>query len=382
MRSRKSGFSIWGVLVFVVLVSFSCNQNNGALPKDVAAILEQVEEKYCPDKRVFVFDVKAEKKGSSIVLRGEVLSSDAKNELAERITSETKYQVVDSVLVLPDESLNGEIYGVIEVSVAQLRRNSDVNYETISQATMGTEVKVLKKRGSFWKYCQLEDGYLGWLMGSALEIGDENFIQNWRQQKKVIVTATHDQIWEKPIASGKTVSDAVWGNMLIDRGRNGNWHKVELADGRSGFIPAGSVLDLKKMDEVKQDPEKMVELAQRFIGIPYLWGGRSTKGFDCSGFTQTLYKSIGIMLPRDANMQVKTGKEVVMDDELNNLKTGDLLFFGKSIDRITHVGMYIGDKKVIHSDGRVRINSFNPEDEEYSEYRRNGLQAVRRILDK
>lgn len=380
MKSRKSVFRIWGILLLVVLTSFSCNQNNGAPPENVATILEQVEEKYCPDKRVSFFEVNAEKMGSSVVLKGEVLSADAKTELAERVKSETKFQVVDSVRVLPDVSLNGEIYGVIKVSVAQLRRNNDVNYETISQATMGTEVKVLKKRGSFWKYCQLEDGYLGWLMGSALEIGDESFIQNWRNQEKVIVIATYDQIWEKPGAFGKAVSDAVWGNILIDRGRNGTWHRVELADGRSGFIPAGSVMDLKNMDEVKQDPEKMVEMAYRFIGIPYFWGGRSTKGFDCSGFTQTLYKSIGIMLPRDANMQVKTGKEVVMDDELNNLKTGDLLFFGKSIDRITHVGMYIGNKKLIHSDGRVRINSFDPNDEDYSEYRRNGLQAVRRIL--
>ncbi|MFZ5516379.1 MAG: NlpC/P60 family protein [Candidatus Zhuqueibacterota bacterium] len=344
-------------------------------------IIQQVAQKHCPDKRVSVFQVAAQKQSHTIIVTGEVLSGEAKSEVVNRIQSETDYEVADSIKVLPDDSLNGKIYGVIKVSVAQVRRNSDVYYETISQATMGAEVKVLKRRGGFWVYCQLEDDYLGWLMESALVTGDEQFIRNWRSLDKVIVTATHDQIWEQPQASGKAVSDAVWGNVLIDRGSNGNWRKVELADGRSGYIPASSVMDLKKMEQVPGDPEIMVELAYRFIGIPYFWGGRSTKGFDCSGFTQTLYKSIGIQLPRDANMQVKIGEEVAIDDQFGQLKTGDLLFFGKSIDKITHVGFYLGDQKLIHSDGRVKINSFNPQDEDYSEYRRNGLQAVRRILN-
>lgn len=380
MKISRLKYLSTGILLFIFFSSLFCSKANEAIPENVKDIVTQVKQAHCPDRRVGVFDVEARKQGNSIVLTGDVMSAEAKAELKARLSSETKFEVIDSTRVLPDTSLKGNIHGVINVSVAQLRRHGNVHHETISQATLGTEVKILKRKGRMWVYCQLEDDYLGWLMKSALEIGNEDFIQKWRESEKVMVSENHEIIWEKPVAHGKTVSDAVWGNILIDRGRKGRWRHVELPDGRDGYIPLASVIDLKKMETVKQDPQKMVELAQRLIGIPYLWGGRSTKGFDCSGFTQTLYKSIGIMLPRDANMQVKSGKEVVIDDELNNLKTGDLLFFGRNIDRITHVGMYIGDKKVIHSDGRVRINSFNPEDEEYSEYRRNGLQAVRRIL--
>jgi len=369
------------VLIFILFTAPFCSRAPEKTPKNVSDIIHQVGQKYCPDKRVSVFQVKAQKQSDTIVLSGEVLSDDARSEVVNRILKETKFKVADSIEVLPDDSLQENIYGVIKVSVAQVRRNSDVYFETISQATMGTEVKVLKRRGGFWVYCQLEDDYLGWLMESALAVGDEKFIQNWRSLDKVIVTATYDQIWEQPNASGRAVSDAVWGNILIDCGGNGNWREVALADGRNGYIPASSVMNLNKMDDVKKDPQQMVELAYRFIGIPYFWGGRSTKGFDCSGFTQTLYKSFGILLPRDANMQVKIGAEVAIDAQHSQLRTGDLLFFGKSIEKITHVGFYLGNQKFIHSDGRVKINSFKPSDDDYSEYRRNGLQAVRRILN-
>jgi len=380
MLLRKTRFIFGGILLIIFLATLCCTQKNADVPKNVTDILERIEQKYCQDKRLSVFDVQVRKQGNTLVFTGEVLSSEGKAELVTRVFSETKYQVVDSVRVLPDTSLKGEIYGVIKVSVAQLRRHGDFHHEIINQATMGTEVKILKREDGFWVYCQLEDGYLGWLMESTLKAGDENFINQWRGRKKMMVTAMYDQIWEQPRASGKAVSDVVLGNILIDRGRKGSWRRVELVDGRNGYIPSSSIMDLKKMEQIKQDPEKMVELAYRFIGIPYFWGGLSTKGFDCSGFTQTLYKSIGILLPRDANMQVNSGKEVVLDEALNNLQTGDLLFFGKSIDKITHVGMYISDQKFIHSDCRVRINSFNPENENYSEYRRKSLQAVRRIL--
>jgi cell wall-associated NlpC family hydrolase len=117
-----------------------------------------------------------------------------------------------------------------------------------------------------------------------------------------------------------------------------------------------------------------------YLGLPYFWGGNSPKGFDCSGFTKTIYRMNGIELPRDANMQALAGQPVELDSTYSHLQPGDLLFFGPRTERITHVAMYLGNRRFIHSDGMVRINSFSPKDDNYSEYRVRGLRLARRFL--
>jgi cell wall-associated NlpC family hydrolase len=129
----------------------------------------------------------------------------------------------------------------------------------------------------------------------------------------------------------------------------------------------------------------ILKTAYRFMGIPYLWGGTSTKGMDCSGFTKTVYFLNGIVLQRDASQQVNTGELVDVKNGWENLQAGDLLFFGRKAEgdkkeRITHVAIYIGDGDFIHAAGRVRINSLNPTKTYYSKYRDNSFIRAKRIL--
>lgn len=373
------------IILFVSLYfSTAISQEQLSIPDTVNQIIKQVQQKYHPDKRISLFEVTARMDGEKIILTGEILSLEGKSELISRLKVETNYQIEDSLLVLPDPALEDNTYGVVRISVAQLRRNPDIIYEIVDQAMMGTEVRVLKLEDKFWAYCQLDDEYIGWMTLSSLKIGDKNFIKTWRDREKLVVTANYGQIWEKPTTKSiRSVSDVVKGNILINRGLKKKWYQVELPDSRVGYIQSNFVTKEEDFRESlkSKSADDLLNTAYQFIGMPYLWGGRSTKGFDCSGFTQTVYKLNGIALPRDANMQVQSGVEVTIDDSLKNLTPGDLLFFGKDIDHIFHVGIYIGDDQFIHSDGLVRFNSFNPRDENYSEYRRNGLQAVRRILN-
>jgi cell wall-associated NlpC family hydrolase len=107
---------------------------------------------------------------------------------------------------------------------------------------------------------------------------------------------------------------------------------------------------------------------------------------DCSGFTKTVFYLNGIILPRDASQQVHTGELVDTKNGWENLKPGDLLFYGSKAtgerkERITHVSIYIGDGDFIHASGRVQINSFNPNKPYYSDYRKSGFIRAKRILN-
>ncbi len=127
--------------------------------------------------------------------------------------------------------------------------------------------------------------------------------------------------------------------------------------------------------------------SKKLMGLPYLWGGTSTKGVDCSGFTKTIYFLNGMVIPRDASQQVHTGKQTDEDKNFKNLEVGDLLFFGRqatdsTAEKVVHVGMWIGNHEFIHSSGQVRISSISKEADNYDEYNLNRYLRSKRILKK
>ena len=115
------------------------------------------------------------------------------------------------------------------------------------------------------------------------------------------------------------------------------------------------------------------------MGISYLWGGHSTKGLDCSGFTSTVFRANGYQLPRDANMQVDLGEEIEPAGDFSNVNAADLIFFG-SEKNITHVGICLGGSYFIHCSGDVHVNSLDENDPLYNEHRKKSLRYIKRII--
>ena len=280
-----------------------------------------------------------------------------------------------------------KIYGVINLSVANLRANPDHPEELSTQAILGTPINVLKKGKWGFYLVQTPDGYISWLDDEGFHQMTKAELNDWISSEKIIYLNDYGFAFSKPDENSQRVSDLVIGNLLKLISEEKEYYKVNFPDGREAFVKKDECKPFNEWyDNVNPTPENILKEAHRFMGVPYLWGGTSSKAMDCSGFTKTVFFLNGIILPRDASQQVNTGELIHTENGWENLKAGDLLFFGTKAkgdkkERITHVAIYIGDGDFIHDAGRVRINSFNPNKSYYSDYRKSGFIRAKRILN-
>jgi len=349
--------------------------------EQVLSIVKQVKAEMAPDRRLEMFSITPLFRDDKLFLHGETSVPAARDTLIARISRLGHWRLVQEIALLPDSSVGNRSHGLITISTGHLRRGPDVDYEMISQGLLGEPVTILKKEHDFF-LIKLSDGYLGYMMGSSLCRKTAEEFRAWQDRPRaVFFKENFGEIYSEKTSDSFPVSDFVRGAIVAVVKKEGKWWQVELPDGRRGWVKKTILLDEKEFSsQPKPGPRQLIKTAREFTGHPYLWGGMSSKGFDCSGFTKTIYHLNGIELPRDANMQVKVGKEIPFDSTFSTVQPGDLLFFGRSMERITHVGMYIGDRRFIHSDGMVHINSFDPRHAEYNPYRFKSLRAIRRII--
>lgn len=370
------------LIIFIpVFVLISCAPDGERL----AGALDPVREKYAPDKRVAVFTVTAERSGGAVVARGEVDNPDAKAEAIEALRTASGDDVLDSIMVLPDPALGENIHGIITVSVGNIRSKPGHPQELATQVLMGMVVRILKEQRG-WCYVQSHDRYLGWIEEGSMVVTDEEGRDAWISAQKVIATGYFGIVREEPNARSLPVTDLVPGVLMKRRGSRGSWLEVELPNGRQGYVERSLVEDYATWKRTRAlTPDNVEQAAKLFVGVPYLWGGTSTKGFDCSGYTKTVFRLNGLELNRDANQQALMGEEVRVGDDFEGLKKGDLLFFGRKgsderPERIWHVGIYLGGKEFIHCAGKVRINSFDASAPHYDEERLNTFVRARRVI--
>lgn len=384
---------IW-LLLFCSLCSLlgcatsrSGGDTSPAIEKIVNDTFQDVAAKYSPDPRLGIFRISPERTGDFIVLRGEVESAEAKQELIDRLKGQG-IKAVDRITVLPAEELGEATWGIIRISVANMRENPANGAELGTQVLMGHVIRIWKRENG-WYWVQSSDRYLGWTGDDSFVRVTKQQVDAWNAAPRVIVTDYEDRVWQKPGGRGRgnlPVTDVVAGALLKKVGEDGDWYRVELPDGRSGYLAKESAMDYEIWRQTRNPTaDNIEETAKSFLGIPYLWGGTSTKGMDCSGFTKTVFFLNGINLLRNASHQARQGEDVPLDPEFRNLRKGDLLFFGSKggngrPERVTHVGIYLGNKEFIHASGLVKLNSFDPKSPIFNERRLKGLLRARRIL--
>jgi len=349
----------------------------------LAEEIHEIKTEFAPDKRVALFDISAVQKGDTILLQGESNLPDAVNAFMEKLNAEN-IAFIDSVQLLPSSDLEGKTQGVINISVANLRSNPKHSAELATQATLGTPVKVLKKDGD-WYYIQTPDKYLSWVDVGGITLMDEQRFATWKATDKIIYKKTYghsfDAADEKEIVSDLVAGDILEFIKLMDR-----YFVAAYPDGRIALIRNNEAKSffgwLNDMNPTEND---LVETSKTLMGVPYLWGGTSTKGVDCSGFTKTIYFLNGKIIPRDASQQVHIGKQVDENKDFENLKKGDLLFFGRKAtdtdkEKVVHVGMWIGNNEFIHASNMVRVSSIDHNAENFDEFNLNRYLRTKRIL--
>lgn len=280
-----------------------------------------------------------------------------------------------------------KIKGVIYNSVANLRAEPHHSSELVSQALLGTPVRILEEEGE-WRRVQTPDKYTGWMNGSIQPVSGQEH-DDYLHESKLIVTALYARAMEKPDAHSFPVSDLVMGNTLVIHSTEKQYFKARYPDGRIAYVSKADAVTVDEwLNEIQLTGESIVKSAMQFTGIPYLWGGTSSKGLDCSGFTQQVYFMHGIVLARDASQQVRQGKFVDAVANFSHALPGDLLFFGSKAtvdnpgEKVVHVGIYMGDKRFIHASDYVRVNSFDPADPLYDEFNASRYLRAKRIIDR
>jgi gamma-D-glutamyl-L-lysine dipeptidyl-peptidase len=252
------------------------------------------------------------------------------------------------VVFLTNGSL-GQIAGpdrVVVVPVANMYSATTEDSDVVSQAIIGSNVVTLDVRGN-WARVRTDDQYTGWMLGDALRRLGESGAYG-RSGQVVQVEGLFANLYsETDVTLHKPVVTVPFETRLEvvaeGKGNNSGWLQVRLPDQRIAWIQSGDI----NRDSQPLTIAQSIALAKRFLGLPYLWGGRSSYGYDCSGFTQMLVRSRGITMPRDADLQAAwEGVEAV---DRKDLRAGDLLFFGSGVGKITHTAMYIGGGEFIHA---------------------------------
>lgn len=380
----KKFASFFAVFLFITLFAVASEAGDRNIPVEVAQLTDSLKKQFAPDRRVALLDVDYSFSDKNVMLRGVTTSAEAKNALLKELARKG-YAVMDCLELLPDvKGLKGKTCGIINVSVANMRVAPDFSSEMMTQSLMGMPVRVLQRDG--WVRIQTPDNYIAWVHRVGVHPVTEEEMAAWNKAEKIVVTAHYGYVYSEPNQTSQTVSDVVAGNRLKWEGSKGAFYKVTYPDGRRGYISKSIAMPEKKWRSgLQQDAAGIIRTAHTMMGIPYLWAGTSSKGVDCSGFMRTILFMHDIIIPRDASQQAYVGEHIDIAADFSNLQPGDLIFFGRKAtperkERVVHVGMYIGGKRFIHSQGDVHISSFDPADELFDEYNLGRLLFATRVL--
>jgi len=242
-------------------------------------------------------------------------------------------------------------HAVVCLAALDVRRSPDHRSELGSQLLMGEVVRVLaaSRDRLWWRVENATDGYRGWARNWGLIRATAARAARWKARATARIVRACVEALSVP-RSGVPVSPLFLNSRLIPAGSRAGFRRLELPDGRRAWVPGAAVATGRRpgMDLLRR--------VRSLLGVPYLWGGRTATGFDCSGFTQQVLVEQRLALPRDAWQQYRVSLSLRAGEDA---RLGDLVFFGPPRGRASHVGLALGGGYFAHSRGQVRISSLD-----------------------
>ncbi len=292
----------------------------------VERAVDDIRRKWVPDGRLGVFEVSLLPKG----IAGITSSRDARDAL-RRLANEQ--ELVDKVQLIPDAV--GDPAAIVTAALAPLQSEPKISAARVSEVLHGEVLDVLERREE-WLRIRAPDGYIAWLPAGYVATGPADWAEDWRER------ATARSLSADILTTEGRRRLPTGARVALRRG------VVELADGQRGAVAAGHI---RREQELRAEARHLAlpELAQKwYAGAPYLWGGRTEWGIDCSGLVQAVYAARDIKLPRDSDQQFGAGREVRVASDGGGYEAGDLLFFAER-GRVSHVALWAGTGRIVHS---------------------------------
>lgn len=306
-------------------------------------VLREIRTQFAPDPRLAVFEVEAEVDGGTLVLVGATSEPAAAEALHREVAGLGPWAGVrDEVVRLPEAEPGEQVHAVVTAAVAPVLGGPMIVETQVSQVVLGNHLLVLRRRGR-WLQCRSPDGYIGWVHAGYVALVDESDARAWE-------VGTEGEAWislgaELRDDAGEVVARLPWGARVVRESAE----VVRLPDGRRGR-PAGEMVSaaLRPL-RFPLEGDAVARTAARWLGAPYLWGGVTQGGVDCSGFVQALYRLHGLGIPRDSDQQSRSGTHVEPGEDFSAMRPGDLLFFAEEPGRCTHVVLSAGGSRIVHS---------------------------------
>ena len=341
--------------------------------------IQSIQKTLVPDSRLAILDILINDTTQPIItVKGETNLPDGKIAIIKLLNSRGIH-FVDSIRLLPEASLGDNVWGLATLSASNVRLQPDHASELVSQALMGTPLKVLDFEDG-WYRIQTPDYYIGWMDGSGLALFTDVEMDRWKKSERYIFNKISGNAFDSPKHISSVVTDLILGDLFEVEGVVKGFLKIRVPDGRSGFVKKKDCLSWQDWTGRTPDVQSVISVARQLLGVPYMWGGTSCKTVDCSGLTKTSYYSQGIILARDASQQARYGEHPDFNT-IGAIQPGDLLFFGRTVEQVTHVGLYMDSGSYIHASGLVRINSIDPKNPAYNVTERKNLVSASRILN-
>jgi cell wall-associated NlpC family hydrolase len=362
------------------------------MPDNLQSVLDSLMQRWA-DARTTYFAAYAQVSDDTVHLAGDVLTDEQRAEAEQAIRQAAPdLRVVNDIAVLsrPDGK-----WALVKRGLANLRRSPGNDGELLAQGLFGEAVELLKHDANKgWWFARLEDGYLGWLAESALRLCNRDEACAYRASADALVEAELATTFSGVLIQGGL------SPIGLHAGKLPFGVPVQVAERRMGLArinwegepPLWVAEDDLLPMAARPRPDSVgiartLELMSRFIGVPYLWGGETPFGYDCSGFAQTTMEFMGLCVPRDADMQYAAGQPVEGEPQ-----PGDFMFFSSQSDdsldterfaSITHVAVSLGGSEFIHATAYawgVTRNSLEPASPIYRAWLKEHLAGVRRFV--